>query len=190
MVFPASVLDEYSLHRSYEIPPLILFTLALTFFYKKRLYLKKYVIYKGILIYLLVDIFSQIIMSYSTQSFDTAHDLAHVLKGVGYFVNINALVVSGIRYTVNLKGRNELIQHQSEKIKESEKIKDKFINIATHELRHQFNQYLHFRFSSQQEGRNRRIQEYKDHIEMIIKNSKRLQKLSEEILDAAKIEGR
>lgn len=70
MVFPASVLDDYSLHRPYEIPPLILFTIALIFFYKKRLYLKKDVIYKGILIYLLVDIFSQIIMSYSTQSFD------------------------------------------------------------------------------------------------------------------------
>lgn len=34
------------------------------------------------------------------------------------------------------------------------------------------------------------IAEYKDHIEIIIKNSKRLQKLSEEILDAARIEGR
>ena len=135
MIFPASVLDEYSLHRPCEIPPLILFTLALTFFYKKRLYLKKDVIYKGILIYLLVDIFSQIIMSYSTQSFDTAHNLAHVLKDVGYFVNIIALAISGIRYTVNLKERNELIQHQYGKIKESEKIKDEFINIAAHELR-------------------------------------------------------
>jgi signal transduction histidine kinase len=34
------------------------------------------------------------------------------------------------------------------------------------------------------------IEEYKDHIEIIIKNSKRLQKLSEEILDAARIESR
>ena len=70
--------------------------MALIFFYKKRLYLKKDVIYKGILIYLLVDIFSQIIMSYSTQSFDTAHNLAHVLKDVEYFVNIVALTISGI----------------------------------------------------------------------------------------------
>jgi len=74
-------------------------------------------------------------MSYSTQSFDTAHNLAHVLKDVGYFVNIIALTISGIRYTINLRERNELIQNQYEKIKESEKIKDEFINIAAHELR-------------------------------------------------------
>ena len=74
-------------------------------------------------------------MSYSTQSFYTAHNLTHVLKDVGYFVNIIALAISGIRYTVNLKERNELIQHQYGKIKESEKIKDEFINIAAHELR-------------------------------------------------------
>ena len=74
-------------------------------------------------------------MSYSTQSFDTAHNLAHVLKDVGYFVNIIALAIAGIRYAINLKERNELIQNQYEKIKESEKIQDEFINIAAHELR-------------------------------------------------------
>ena len=188
MVFPASVLDDYSLHRPYEIPPLILFTIALIFFYKKRLYLKKDVIYKGILIYLLVDIFSQIIMSYSTQSFDTAHNLAHVLKDVGYFVNIIALAMSGIRYTINLKERNELIQNQYEKIKESEKLKDEFINIAAHELRTPIQPILALSiFLVNKKGA---IDEYKDHIEIIIKNSKRLQKLSEEILDAARIESR
>ena len=41
LVFPVSVFDDYSVHRPYEIPPLILFVLALFFFYKKRLYLKK-----------------------------------------------------------------------------------------------------------------------------------------------------
>jgi hypothetical protein len=68
MVFPASVIDEYSVHRPYEVPPLILFALSLFFFYKKKLYLKKDIIYKGILIYLVIDVFSQIIMSYSIQS--------------------------------------------------------------------------------------------------------------------------
>jgi hypothetical protein len=66
VIYPASFMDEYSLHRPYEIPPLILFCVALIFFYKKKLYLNKDVIYKGILIYLIVDIFSQVIMSYST----------------------------------------------------------------------------------------------------------------------------
>jgi signal transduction histidine kinase len=188
MVFPASVVDDYSIHRPYEIPPLILFVLALFFFYKKKLYLKKDIIYKGILIYLVIDIFSQIIMSYSIQSFDTAHNVAHVLKDLGYFVNIIALAISGIRYTINLKERNELIQNQYEKIKESEKLKDEFINIAAHELRTPIQPILALSIFLYK--KNGTIDEYKEHIEIIIKNSKRLQKLSEQILDAARIESR
>jgi signal transduction histidine kinase len=186
IVFPASVLDDYTIHRPYEIPPLILFSLALLFFYKKKLYLKNDVIYKGILIYLIVDIFSQIIMSYSSQSFDTAHNIAHVLKDVGYFVNIIALAISGIRYTMNLRDRNKLIQTQYEKIKASEKLKDEFINIAAHELRTPIQPIL--ALSIFLYNKNGPIKEYREHIEIIIKNSKRLQKLSEEILDAARIE--
>lgn len=188
MIFPASVLDEYSVHRPYEIPPLVLFVLALFFFYKKKLYLKKDIIYKGILIYLIIDIFSQIIMSYSLQSFDTAHNVAHVLKDLGYFVNIIALAISGIRYTMNLRERNELIQNQYEKIKESEKLKDEFINIAAHELRTPIQPIL--ALSIFLYNKNGTIEQYKEHMEIIIKNSKRLQKLSEEILDAARIESR
>jgi signal transduction histidine kinase len=129
-------------------------------------------------------------MSYSTQSFDTAHNLTHVTKDVGYFVNIIALTISGIRYTINLRERNELIQDQYEKIKESEKIKikDEFINVAAHELRTPIQPILALSiFLVNKEGE---IEEYKDHIEIIIKNSKRLQKLSEEILDVARIESR
>ena len=127
-------------------------------------------------------------MSYSTQSFDTAHNLAHVLKDVRYCVNIIALTISGIKYTINLKERNELIQDQYEKIKESEKIKDEFINVAAHELRTPIQPILALSiFLAKREGE---IEEYKDHIEIIIKNSKRLQKLSEEILDVARIESR
>ncbi|VFJ13138.1 ATP-binding protein [Candidatus Nitrosocosmicus franklandus] len=188
MIFPASVVDEYSIHRPYEIPPLVIFLLALFFFYKKKLYLKKDVIYKGILLYLVIDIFSQIIMSYSIQSFDTAHNVAHVLKDLGYFVNIIALAISGIRFTLNLKERNELIQKQYEKIKESEKLKDEFINIAAHELRTPIQPILALSIFLYKKNGN--IDEYKEHLEIIIKNSKRLQKLSEEILDAARIESR
>ena len=129
------MLDDYSLHRPYEIPPLVLFSITLFFFYKKRLYIKKDIIYKGILGYLLVDIFSQIIMSYSTESFDTAHNMAHVLKDVGYFINIIALTLSSIQHIVKLRENNELIKNNIEKLKESEKMKDEFINVAAHELR-------------------------------------------------------
>ena len=82
-VFPASVIDDYSIHRPYEIPSLVLFVIALFYFYKNQLYKRNDAFYKGILGYLMVEIFGQIIMSYSTKSFDTAHNVAHVLKDAG-----------------------------------------------------------------------------------------------------------
>ena len=103
LVFPASVIDEYSLHRPYEIPPILLFSVALFYFYKKQLYKRKDMVYKGIAIYLILDIFSQIIMSYSSIPFDTPHNVSHVLKDAGYFVNIIALSLSSIQSNVRIE---------------------------------------------------------------------------------------
>ncbi|MFL6363608.1 MAG: MASE3 domain-containing protein, partial [Nitrososphaeraceae archaeon] len=56
LVFPASVIDNYSIHRPYEIPSLALFIVALIYFYKNELYKRKDAFYKGLLGYLIVDI--------------------------------------------------------------------------------------------------------------------------------------
>jgi hypothetical protein len=80
IVFPGSVIDDFPIHRPYEIPGLALFLVALIYFYKNQLYKKSDVFYKGLLGSLVIDIFGQIIMSYSTSSFDTAHNVGHVLK--------------------------------------------------------------------------------------------------------------
>ena len=141
-VLPASVIDNYSIHRPYEIPPLALFTIALVYFYKNKLYKRNDAFYKGILGYLIVDIFSQIIMSYSAVPFDTPHNVAHVLKDAGYFINIIALALSSIQYNEmlkqsndRLKEREETIRVQYERLRESDKMKTEFINVAAHELR-------------------------------------------------------
>jgi signal transduction histidine kinase len=149
VVFPGSVIDDFPIHRPYEILALGLFLLALIYFYKNQLYKKSDVFYKGILVALIIDIFGQIIMSYSATSFDTPHNIAHVLKDAGYFVNIVGLALSSIQYNsrlketnrsliesnTRLKEREEIIRIQYEKLKEADKIKDEFINVAAHELR-------------------------------------------------------
>ena len=149
LVLPYSVVDNFPVHRPYEIPPLIMFCIALVLFYKNQLYKKKDVFYKGILAYLIIDIYAQIIMSYSANSFDTAHMVAHVLKDAGYFVNIIALALSSIQYSLSLRDSNKSLTEsyiklrekeqelstQYLKLKESEKMKDEFINTAAHELR-------------------------------------------------------
>lgn len=218
LILPFSVIDEILLHRPYEIPPLILFIIALILFYKNQLYKKTDVFYKGILAYLIIDIYAQIIMSYSAVSFDTPHNVAHILKDAGYFVNIIALALSSIQYNVRLresnenliksniklKEREEIIRVQYERLKESERIKDEFINTAAHELRTPIQPILGLtdivrsRIISQDGSSDRAIRDGNNVtrrkegvlllLDVIIRNAKRLKQLTDNILDVTKIE--
>ena len=130
VVFPFSVIDDIPIHRPYEIFPLALFILSLYYFYKNKIYKNKDIFYTSLVISIVFDIFGQIIMSYSAQHFDTAHNIPHVLKDVGYFINIIGLALSSIQYNirlresnVRLRESNEMLTIQYEKVKESEKIK-------------------------------------------------------------------
>jgi signal transduction histidine kinase len=125
----------YSLARPYENPSLILFSIALFLFYKKKLYNSNDAFYKGILGALIIDVFGQIIMSYSSTNFHTAHNVAHILKNSGYFIIIVSLVMSSIQYNKISKQREATIRLQYNKLKEMDKMKDEFINVAAHELR-------------------------------------------------------
>jgi len=186
LVFPSSVIDDYSLHRPYEIPPLFLFSIALFFFYKRKLNKRNDLVYKGLAIYLILDIFSQIIMSYSAISFDTAHNVAHVLKDAAYFVNIIALSLSSIQYNAELKKSNELIQVQNKKLKEAGNMQKEFINIAAHELRTPIqpilglSDLLVYRYDKGTENHKM--------AEIIHRNALKLQHLAQDILDVTKIE--
>src|ERR687890_504678 len=191
VVFPGSVLDDFSLHRPYEIPPLALFVVALLYFYKNELYRKSDVFYKGVLAAIVIDIFGQIIMSYSTTSFDTAHNTAHVLKDAAYFVNIIGLALSSIGYNAKLKEANknliereEVIRSQYEKLKESDRMKDEFVNIAAHELRTPIQPIL----GLSEIIRPKVNPEEREYMDVITRNAKRLRQLTEDILDATRID--
>src|ERR671910_713202 len=200
MVFPGSVIDDFPIHRPYEILALGLFLLALIYFYKNQLYKKSDVFYKGILVALIIDIFGQIIMSYSATSFDTPHNVAHVLKDAGYFVNIVGLALSSIQYNARLKETNrslieintrlkereEIIRIQYEKLKEADKMKDEFINVAAHELRTPIQPIL-----GMTELLHSKIKDNAEQCELLdvtIRNAKRLKRLADGILDVARIE--
>ncbi|MFZ0264785.1 MAG: ATP-binding protein [Nitrososphaeraceae archaeon] len=191
LVFPGAVLDNFPIHRPYEIPALALFLVALIYFYKNELYKKRDIFYKGLLGALVIDIFGQIIMAYSTTSFDTAHNVAHVLKDAAYFVNIIGLALSSINYNAMLKQANrnliereEIISSQYEKLKQSDKMKDEFVNIAAHELRTPIQPIL----GLSEIMRPKVNSEDQVYVDVIVRNAKRLQRLTEEILDVTKIE--
>jgi signal transduction histidine kinase len=198
IIYPGSVLDDFPIHRPYELPGLALFLVALIYFYKNQLYKKSDVFYKGILGALIIDIFGQMIMSYSTTSFDTAHNVAHVLKDAAYFVNIIGLALSSIQYNTKLresnrnliesnarlKEREVIIRSQLEKLKESDKMKDEFINVAAHELRTPIQPILVL----SKIVRPKVGDKESEYMDAIIRNAKRLQRLTENILDVTKIE--
>ena len=185
VIFPYSVIDYIPVHRPYELVPLALFLISLYYFYKNKIYKNKDIFYTSLVISIIFNIFGQIIMSYSAQSFDTAHNFAHILKDIGYFINIIGLALSIIQYNVRLRESNELITIQYEKIKESEKIKDKFINLTAHELKTpiqpilMLTDILYYKIKDET---------HRELLEIILRNAKRLKQLSDNLLDITKIE--
>jgi len=193
-VFPG-IITPYPISRPYEIPAFILFSVALFYFYKKKLYRSEDVFYRGMLGALIIDIFGQIIMSYSFQNFHTAHNVAHILKDSAYFIIVISLVMSSIQHNKIAKERAEIIRLQYLKLKEKDKMKDEFINIAAHELRTPIqpvlgmSQLLRTRLGKHDNNNNSTSKaDEREMLDINIRNAKRLQKLTENILDVTKIE--
>ncbi len=186
-VFPFSVIDNLPLHRAYEIFPLALFSLSLYYFYKNKIYKNSDIFYTSILVSIVIDIFGQIIMSYSGQHFDTAHNVAHILKDASYFINIIGLALSGVQYNTRLRETNEILKLQYQKVKESERMKDEFINIAAHELRTPIQPILGLTDIMYSKIKD---EEQRELLDVIIRNAKRLKRLTDNVLDVTKIESR
>jgi signal transduction histidine kinase len=124
-------------------------------------------------------------MSYSINHFDTAHNMAHVLKDVSYFINIIGLALSSIYYNIKLRESNEMLSQQYEKVKESEKIKSEFLNIAAHELRIPIQPILGLTDAIYSTVQDKEQQEL---LQIVMRNAKRLKRLTDDMLDITKIE--
>ncbi len=185
VIFPFSVTDNIPLHRPYELFPLALFLISLYYFYKNEIYKNKDIFYTGLVISIVFDIFGQIVMSFSAQHFDTAFNIAHLLKDSGYFINIIGLALSSIQYNIRLRESNEILSIQYQKVKESEKMKDEFINIAAHELRTPIQPILGMTDIIYSKIKDEEIHELLD---IIMRNAKRLKRLTDNLLDITKIE--
>ena len=185
VVFPFSVIDDIPIHRLYETLPLALFLISLYYFYNNEVYKNNDIFYTSLVISIVFDIFGQIIMSYSANHFDTSHNIAHVLKDAGYFINIIGLALSSIQYNARLKENNELLNQQYEKIKESKKMKSAFINIVAHEFRTPVQPIIGLA-----EVMYSKIKDEEQHelLEVVMRNANRLKRLTDNLLDVTKIE--
>ena len=184
-VFPFSVVDNIPIHRPYEIFALALFLVSLYYFYKNGIYKNKDVFYTSLAVSIVFDIFGQIIMSYSAHPFDTSHNIAHVLKDASYFINIIGLTLSSIQYNSRLRENNELLNQQYQKMKESEKMKSTFINIAAHEFRNPVQPIIGLADVMYSKVKD---EEQRELLEIIMRNANRLKRLTDNLLDVTKIE--
>jgi signal transduction histidine kinase len=185
VVFPFSVVDNIPIHRPYEIFALALFLVSLYYFYKNGIYKNKDVFYTSLAISIVVDIFGQIIMSYSAHPFDTPHNIAHVLKDASYFINIIGLALSSIQYNSRLRENNELLNQQYQKVKESEKSKSAFINIVAHEFRNPVQPIIGLADVMYSKVKD---EEQRELLEIIMRNANRLKRLTNNLLDVTKID--
>jgi Membrane-associated sensor domain len=62
VIFPFSVIDNFPIHRPYELFPLALFLFSLYYFYKNRIYKNRDILYTSLVISIVFNIFGQIIM--------------------------------------------------------------------------------------------------------------------------------
>ena len=184
-VFPFSVIDDIPIHRLYELFPLAFFFISLYYFYKNKIYKNKDIFYTSLAVSIVFDIFGQIIMSYSAHQFDTAHNIAHVLKDASYFINVIGLALSSIQYNSKLRENNEILNQQYKKVKESEKMKEEFINIAAHELRTPIQPILGLTDIIYPKIKD---EDQREILDIIIRNAKRLKRLTDNLLDITKIE--
>jgi two-component system, OmpR family, sensor histidine kinase VicK len=104
--------------------------------------------------------------------------------GLATYSNSLSTVLSYASIFESLWTQTELYQ----KLKEADKMKDEFINVAAHELRTPIQPILglaHVLRSKQRHGKQE-----KEYLDVIIRNAKRLERLSEDILDITKIESK
>jgi signal transduction histidine kinase len=103
--------------------------------------------------------------------------------GLSTYSNSKAGVLSYVGIFERLWKQTELYQ----KLKESEKLKDDFVNIAAHELRNPIQPIL----SITQIVRSRiKDSQEQQLLDTVLRNAKRLQRLTQDILDVSRIESR
>ena len=100
--------------------------------------------------------------------------------------SFNAMVTSIKNY---IKKQNELkkeIEKANKELKCRDQLKDEFINVAVHELRTPIQPILGL--CELLRGRETNIEKDEEILNVIIRNSKRIKKLAEDILDVARVE--
>jgi signal transduction histidine kinase len=95
-----------------------------------------------------------------------------------------------VNYIKNIKQQDKLIKElvkANEELKYKDQLKNEFINVAAHEIKTPIQPIITLAEVIQQEGINN-IEKNKQLLDIIFRNAKRLMRISEDVLDVARIE--
>ena len=133
---------DFVIQRPYEIVSATILIFGIYYFYKNGLHHKKDAFYKGVLLALVIDVFVNIIISYSSIVFDTAFAVSHVLKNVSYFVFTITLATSLAQNfkqkqdtAVKLEASENVLRRNLKEMKKIEQAKEEFSAMISHELK-------------------------------------------------------
>src|ERR671914_262125 len=135
---------------------------------------------------LIVDNKTSLVMELKDDSKKTFHEAI----GLSTYSNSKAGVLSYVSMFESLWKQTELY----EKLKGNEKMQKEFINIAAHELRTpivpilNLSELLYSNANGQRRQRQVQEEEQKEMLKIILRNANRLHQLTEDILDATRIE--
>ena len=115
---------------------------------------------------------------------DDTKETSNEAIGLATYSNSLSTVLSYASIFESLWTQTELYQ----KLKEADKIKDEFINVAAHELRTPIQPILGL--ADVLRSKLRHGKQEKEYLDVIIRNAKRLQRLTEDILDITRIESK
>jgi len=191
--FPFITID-FIIKRPYEIVSALFFIVALLFFYKNKMHQIPDKLYKGILITLVIDIFANIIISYSTFVFDNPFNMAHILKNLSYFILIIAISSSVIdhykeqrKIVERLKESRKIIIFQEEQL-QIDKQKDEFSSMITHELKTPLTPIRGYCEMLQDESFGTLTKDQISYVKKINSSAVLLERLIHDILDAQKLD--
>ena len=192
--FPFVIID-FIIKRPYEIVSAFFYIIALFFFYKNKMYQISDKFYKGIVLVLMIDIFANIIISYSTFVFDNPFNMAHALKNVSYFVLIIAISSSVIdRYkqqkimTEQLGASTKIINVQLKKLETVDKQKEEFASMVTHELKTPLTPIKGYCEMLKDASFGPLTQDQIGYVEKIDSNASTLERLIGDVLDVQRLE--
>ena len=118
---PNILVSDSVIHRPYDFGVSMLMFGNLFLFWKFKYYKSKDFLIQGLMIFIMISAFTELVISTSVVNFDTPFSVAHILKIMSYYLMVHILLYASIK--------------NSEELKKTDVQKAEFTAMASHELK-------------------------------------------------------